>query len=44
MTESAFKGLDISASTRKTGGKSFVSVSYGILGQCSSVLVEGRAN
>lgn len=43
-TESAFKGLDISASTRKTGGKSFVSVSYGILGQCSSVLVEGRAN
>ncbi|MDR3569691.1 MAG: beta-ketoacyl synthase N-terminal-like domain-containing protein [Syntrophobacteraceae bacterium] len=44
MAEPAFEGLDISASTRKAAGKSFVSVSYGIMGQCSSVLVEGRAN
>ena len=43
MAESAFQGLDISASTRKGEGKSFVSVSYGIMGQCSSVVVEGRA-
>jgi 3-oxoacyl-[acyl-carrier-protein] synthase II len=43
-TESAFDSIEISASTRKAGGKSFVSVSYGIIGQCSTVLVEGRAN
>ena len=44
MTESAFEGLDISASTKEAVGRNFLSVSYGILGQCSSVLVEGRAN
>ncbi len=44
MTEPAFEGMDISASARKAAGRSFVSVSYGIMGQCSSVLVEGRAN
>ncbi|MFZ2446405.1 MAG: beta-ketoacyl synthase N-terminal-like domain-containing protein [Syntrophobacteraceae bacterium] len=40
MAEPGFEDLRISASTRKTHGKSFLSVSYGILGQSSSVLVE----
>ncbi|HIJ69534.1 MAG TPA: hypothetical protein HPP81_06040 [Deltaproteobacteria bacterium] len=42
-TEAAFEGMGISASTREARGRSFLSVSYGIIGQCSSVLVEGRA-
>lgn len=42
-TEAAFEEMKISASTREAAGRSFVSVSYGIIGQCSSVLVEGRA-
>jgi 3-oxoacyl-[acyl-carrier-protein] synthase II len=42
-TEAAFKDLNISAATRQARGKYFLSVSYGIIGQCSSILVEGRA-
>jgi 3-oxoacyl-[acyl-carrier-protein] synthase II len=42
-TEAAFEGMGISASTKEARGRSFLSVSYGIIGQCSSVLVEGRA-
>jgi len=42
-TEAAFEGMGISALTREARGRSFLSVSYGIIGQCSSVLVEGRA-
>ncbi len=42
-TEGAFEGMRISASTREARGRCFLSVSYGIIGQCSSVLVEGRA-
>jgi len=41
-TEGAFQGMKISASTREAKGRFFLSVSYGIIGQCSSVLVEGR--
>ncbi len=39
--EPAFEGMGISTSPVKAVGKNFVSVSYGILGQCSTVLVEG---
>ena len=42
-TEAAFEGMGISASTKEARGRRFLSVSYGIIGQCSSVLVEGRA-
>ena len=42
-TDADFDGMGISASTKEAGGRSFLSVSYGIIGQCSSVLVEGRA-
>ena len=42
-TEAAFEGMGISASTREARGRRFLSVSYGIIGQCSSILVEGRA-
>ncbi len=42
-TEAAFEGMGISALNREARGRSFLSVSYGIIGQCSSVLVEGRA-
>jgi 3-oxoacyl-[acyl-carrier-protein] synthase II len=42
-TEAAFEGMGISASAMEARGTSFLSVSYGIIGQCSSVLVEGRA-
>ena len=40
-TEPEFEDLRISASVQKADGKSFLSVSYGIPGQSSSVLVEG---
>jgi len=40
--ESGFEDLMISASTQRTSGTSFLSVSYGIIGQSSTVLVEGR--
>ncbi|HYA41151.1 MAG TPA: hypothetical protein VEF34_07595, partial [Syntrophobacteraceae bacterium] len=43
QTEAAFEAMRISAASRKTTGRNFLSVSYGIIGQCSSVLVEGRA-
>ncbi len=42
-TEAAFEDLKISAATQPAEGNYFVSVSYGIIGQCSSILVEGRA-
>ncbi|MFZ0930649.1 MAG: beta-ketoacyl-[acyl-carrier-protein] synthase family protein [Syntrophobacteraceae bacterium] len=42
-TDADFEGMGISASTREARGRSFLSVSYGVIGQCSSVLVEGRA-
>jgi 3-oxoacyl-[acyl-carrier-protein] synthase II len=42
-TDAAFEGMGISASTREARGRSFLSISYGVIGQCSSVLVEGRA-
>ncbi len=42
--ESPFESMGISSSTTDARGKSFVSVSYGIIGQCSTVLVEGSAN
>jgi 3-oxoacyl-[acyl-carrier-protein] synthase II len=42
-TEAAFEGMAISASTRQAGGNSFLSVSYGIIGQSSCFLVEGCA-
>ncbi len=43
-TEAAFEGMGISASAKEARGRRFLSVSYGIIGQCSSVLVEGRAH
>jgi 3-oxoacyl-[acyl-carrier-protein] synthase II len=43
-TDAAFEGMGISASTREARGRSFLSVSYGVIGQCSSVLVEGRTS
>lgn len=43
QTEAAFEAMRISASPREARGGCFLSVSYGIIGQCSSVLVEGRA-
>ncbi len=42
-TEAVFEGMGISASAKQARGRRFLSVSYGIIGQCSSVLVEGRA-
>jgi 3-oxoacyl-[acyl-carrier-protein] synthase II len=42
-TDADFDGMGISGSTREAVGRNFLSVSYGIIGQCSSVLVEGRA-
>lgn len=42
--EAGFEGMEISASTREAGGRCFLSVSYGIIGQCSSVLIEGRTH
>jgi 3-oxoacyl-[acyl-carrier-protein] synthase II len=41
--ERAFAGMKISSKTREAKKTHFLSVSYGIIGQCSSVLVEGRA-
>ncbi|MHC1726782.1 MAG: beta-ketoacyl synthase [Syntrophobacteraceae bacterium] len=41
--EPGFEELRISASIQKTEAKNFVSVSYGIIGQSSCVLVEGCA-
>lgn len=41
-TEPEFENLRISASVQKANGSSFLSVSYGILGQSSSVLVDCR--
>ncbi len=41
--EAAFEDMNISASTLKGRGSSFLSVSYGIIGQSSCVLVEGCA-
>ncbi len=38
--ESGFEDLGISSSNQQATGKSFISVSYGIFGQSSSVLVE----
>lgn len=42
--EPDFEDLAISASTRKTSGKTFLAVSYGIMGQCSCVVVEHCAS
>ncbi len=42
-TEAAFEEMSISSSTQETMGNSFLSVSYGIIGQASCVLVEGCA-
>jgi 3-oxoacyl-[acyl-carrier-protein] synthase II len=42
-TDGAFEGMRISASALEAKGRYFLSVSYGIIGQCSSVMVEGRA-
>ena len=41
--EAAFEDMNISASTLEGRGNSFLSVSYGIIGQSSCVLVEGCA-
>jgi len=41
--DAAFEGMAISASPRQAGGNSFLSVSYGIIGQTSCFLVEGCA-
>ena len=40
-TEAAFEEMNISASSMEAMGNSFLSVSYGIIGQSSCVLVEG---
>jgi len=42
-TDPVFEGMRISSSSQEARGRCFLSVSYGIIGQCSSVLVEGRA-
>ena len=42
-TEAAFEEMSISASAVEARGNSFLSVSYGIIGQSSCVLVEGCA-
>jgi 3-oxoacyl-[acyl-carrier-protein] synthase II len=42
-TEAAFEDISISASALEARGNSFLSVSYGIIGQSSCVLVEGCA-
>ena len=41
-SEAAFEEMAISASIREAGGNSFLSISYGIIGQSSCILVEGR--
>jgi 3-oxoacyl-[acyl-carrier-protein] synthase II len=41
--EAAFEDMAISASSRPAVGKSFLSISYGIIGQSSCILVEGCA-
>ncbi|MCE5333007.1 MAG: beta-ketoacyl-[acyl-carrier-protein] synthase family protein [Desulfobacteraceae bacterium] len=40
--ERDFEDLRISSATQPASGRNFLSVSYGIIGQSSSVLVEGR--
>lgn len=41
--EAAFEDMAISSSVTKTAGNSFLSISYGIIGQSSCILVEGCA-
>ncbi|MGC9197229.1 MAG: beta-ketoacyl-[acyl-carrier-protein] synthase family protein, partial [Syntrophobacteraceae bacterium] len=42
--ESGFESLEISPTSVRVKGKSFLSVSYGIIGQCSSIVVKGRTD
>jgi 3-oxoacyl-[acyl-carrier-protein] synthase II len=44
QTDAPFEGMRISSSAQEAAGRYFLSTSYGIIGQCSSVLVESRAN